>query len=518
MRASHSGVPVGPTPLRAAPSRATTPLPGSFGLSPDPATVNFDDGNVLMGGSPLRLLRLSPRARALLAQWGAGAPVEDRPAGQRLARRLVSAGLLHPRPIAPTFPAAAVTVVIPVRDRPAQLGRLLSSLKGMACIVVDDASTDALLNEEVAMRHRAAFVSLPVNRGPSAARNAGLAAARTPLVAFVDSDCVPAPGWLEPLLGHFDDPLVAAVAPRIVPIPAPLPTYLSRYEDVRSSLDRGPHAGPVRPRSRIPYVPSAALIVRRSIATGQLFDPALRGGEDVDLVWRLVDAGWDVRYEPAGTVTHEGPPTAAAFLARRAFYGTTAGALAQRHPDTMAPLEASVWSVFVWSLALARRPVLSLGTLAVSTLVLARRLSGLVDEPMQVAIRIAGGGTARAALPALGGLTRAWAPLWVLGLLIRRTRRASALALLAPAAGDWVGNPGRLDPIRYTALHVADDVAYGAGVWAGCLRARTLRPLLPRLVWRARVWSSDSLRAQLGGIVSPGQAMPVGPTRETDTA
>ncbi len=63
------------------------------------------------------------------------------------------------------------------------------------------------------------FLALAANAGPAAARNAGLGQVTTPLVAFVDSDCVPDPHWLEPLLGHFDDPMVAAVAPRIVPLP-----------------------------------------------------------------------------------------------------------------------------------------------------------------------------------------------------------------------------------------------------------------------------------------------------------
>ena len=55
-----------------------------------------------------------------------------------------------------------------------------------------------------------------------------------------------------------------------------------------------------------------------------------------------------------------------------------------------------------------------------------------------------------------------------------------------------------LDPVRFAALHVADDVAYGSGVWLGCLRARTLAPLLPRIELRTRIWSTRSLRAQLG--------------------
>jgi len=245
-------------------------------------------------------------------------------------------------------------------------------------------------------------------------------------------------------------------------------------------------------------VPSATLIVRREAVPDALFDSRLRGGEDVDLVWRLVRAGWDVRYEPGATVGHDGPTSAGAWLGRRAFYGTTAGPLARRHPRSLAPLHTSSWTAAVWVLALARKPLPAAGALAVSVAVLAKRLDGLVDEPVKVAGRIAGGGTARSALPALSGLTRAWSPALLFALFWRKTRAAAALALLVPAAGDWLGTRRALDPVRYAALHVADDVAYGSGVWLGCLRARTLAPLLPRIELRTPIWSTRSLRRQLG--------------------
>ncbi len=343
----------------------------------------------------------------------------------------------------------------------------------------------------------ARFVGLAVNVGPGGGRNAGLACVHSAVVAFVDSDCVPRDGWLEPLLGHFDDPLVAAVAPRIVQVPG-------RRADgrppvvPRSSLDRGARAGPVRPGSRIPFVPSAALLVRVDAASGSdLFDAVLRGGEDVDLVWRLAEAGWDVRYEPTSTVAHDGPTTLRSFLARRAFYGTTAAPLSRRHADALAPVHVSGWSLAVWALALARRPVLAQAALATSVAVLAHRLRGLVRDPVAVAAHIAGGGTTRSALPALGSLARAWSPALLLGLAFRRTRRASALALLLPALGDSVADRDGADLVRATALHVADAVAYGAGVWVGCARERTLVPLIPRISWRSRVWSSPALRNEL---------------------
>jgi hypothetical protein len=171
----------------------------------------------------------------------------------------------------------------------------------------------------------------------------------------------------------------------------------------------------------------------------------------------------------------------------------------------------SAWSTAVWGLTLARRPFLALATLAASILILARRLHGLVDRPGRVATTIAGGGTARSFVPALQGLTRAWAPAFVLGLAVTRTRRAAALALLTPALYRWWTTNVDLDPVRYAMLCVADDVAYGTGVWAGSLKARTMRPLLPRVILRSRMWSSKGLRSELGdhgGDDAPGPGQP----------
>jgi mycofactocin system glycosyltransferase len=493
--------------LRPAPDRRTTPLPASFTLHQAASTVHLDGGAVVLGGSPVSLFRVSARAQRHIERWRLGHPVGPQPGARLLGRRLVASGAYAPRPTTASLGTDDVTVVIPVRGRPAQLDRLLHAVAGLACVVVDDASPHAGATKEIAERHGARFVALADNCGPAGARNAGLALVHTPLVAFVDSDCVPAPGWLEPLLGHFDDPVVAAAAPRVVPAPAPASAArdaadpVRAYEAVRSSLDRGRAEGLVRRGSPIPYVPSAALVVRVAAASGTvLFDPTLRGGEDVDLVWRLADAGWDVRYVPASTVEHDGPATLGDFLARRAFYGTSAAPLSRRHTGALAPVDVSAWSLAVWLLAAKRRPVLALGALAASIGLLSSRLRGLTAAPVAVATRIAGDGTARAAVPALSGLTRAWSPALLAALAFRRTRRAAALALLVPALADW-RNDGAVADLRpgpYVALHLADDAAYGAGVWLGCVRERTLAPLVPKVSFRTRVWSARSLRESLG--------------------
>ncbi len=143
------------------------------------------------------------------------------------------------------------------------------------------------------------------SKGPAAARNTGLAACNTDFVAFLDSDVVPRRGWLEALLGHFCDPAVALVAPRIVGL-RQADNLVARYEAVRSSLDLGLREAPVVPYGTVSYVPSAAIICRRSVLK-ELggFDETLKSGEDVDLCWRFIEAGARLRYEPIALVAHD---------------------------------------------------------------------------------------------------------------------------------------------------------------------------------------------------------------------
>ena len=93
-------------------------------------------------------------------------------------------------------------------------------------VVVDDDSDDGAAVARVCGRPNVRLVRRDVNGGPGAARNEALGLVDSELVAFVDSDCRVTEGWLEGLLWWFDDPLVAAVAPRIRPDPErPAPRF-----------------------------------------------------------------------------------------------------------------------------------------------------------------------------------------------------------------------------------------------------------------------------------------------------
>ncbi|HEY2206789.1 MAG TPA: mycofactocin biosynthesis glycosyltransferase MftF [Pseudonocardia sp.] len=550
---------------RAGLSSGHGPLPVGFTVRLDRRTrrLTGEDGRVaLLGGSPMRLLRLAPVAGRLLDGPGEGpdgrpSSSADSPDTERhategtatggsahgrslavrdvtsaaLAGRLLDTGVAHPAPDAPGAPAGpppgAVTVVVPVRDRPGELGRLLAAVAETApgvaeVIVVDDGSAEPLRCAETATVAGARLLRHERSRGPAAARNTGLAEARTELVAFLDSDVVPRAGWLGTLLGHLADPAVALAAPRIVGLPAgehpagehPAgehpPGWLDRYEGLRSSLDLGRDPAPVVPRSRVAYVPSAALLVRRA-AVGAGFDPELRVAEDVDLGLRLHARGWRMRYEPAALVAHEHRVRPVGWWTRKAFYGTGAAPLAGRHPGSVPPAVLSPWTGAACLLLLAQRRAGLAGTavVTVAAWVRTRRTLRGVHRPGRAAARLVGLGLLGALDQAAGLLTRHWWPLTVLGAVrSRRVRRAALAASVVEGLADWYDHRPRdgepaLDPVRYLLAHRADDLGYGAGLWWGVLRARDLGALLPTLTGlprrRGRPATADARPAERSG-------------------
>jgi mycofactocin system glycosyltransferase len=436
------------------------------------------NGRVLIGGDPQRALRLSDAGAQALKVVRTGA--DRHAAAGRLARTLVDSGIAHPqpRPVAP----ASVTVVIPVRDRPRELEAALVALTGarVPVLVVDDGSLDAAAVARACNRHGAGCVRLPVSRGPAAARNAALAELDTTLIAFLDSDCIPPGDWLDRLVGHFADPLVAAVAPRVRGIGGSGTAGgdpVSRFSAARSPVDLGPWPARVRPGGRVAYVPTAALIVRRA-ALGRGFDAALRYGEDVDLVWRMHDAGWRVRYDPAVVVDHREPERWRPLVARRFRYGTSAAALAQRHQRRLAPFVVHPAPLVVVVALLAGRPRTA-GVIIAGQSVLSTKALRRAGVPAVHAAALPTYRAGQMGLTAARTATTLALPLLLAAMASRRARGAALALMVSAPLADWLQRRPGLDPVRWTALSVADDAAYGAGVWWGSLRARTVAPLRP---------------------------------------
>ncbi|MGI5460306.1 mycofactocin biosynthesis glycosyltransferase MftF [Streptomyces sp. CA-249302] len=448
-----------------------------------PQVRQYDGGRVLVGGSPPRLVRLAAAAGPLLKNRRIR--LDSRPAA-RLADRLVALGMAHP--VAAELPPVDVeltTVVVPVRDRALELDRLLTGVGGLTpVIVVDDGSRAPLAVARVAARHGARLIALDENRGPAAARNAGLRQVRTPYVAFADSDVVLTPESLRTLLRHFNDPQLAVVAPRVLGLDTQAPGWLSRYEAARSSLDLGPQPALVHPRSRVSWIPSACLVARVD-ALGKGFDERLRVGEDVDLVWRLTAEGRRIRYDPAVTVRHDHRTRFTKWVARKAYYGSGAHALAQRHGAAIAPATLTPWAATVAGALLAQRawsvPVAG-AVAATVTRGYARDITAGTDDPRRLAASLTGLGIAATAEQTAALLLRHWWPLAAAGCVVsRRVRRATVLAAVVDGLLEHRRCAPELDPVRFVLARRVDDLAYGAGLWAGAVRGRSARCLLPEI-------------------------------------
>jgi hypothetical protein len=99
------------------------------------------------------------------------------------------------------------------------------------------------------------------------------------------------------------------------------------------------------------------------------------------------------------------------------------------------------------------------------------------------AVRLAGRGHILAGLSIARAAGRVWWPL-TLGFAAtgRRARAAVLAALIVPHAIEWIRGPRLMDPVPELALGLADDIAYGLGVWEGMARHGSLAAIRPDLV------------------------------------
>jgi GT2 family glycosyltransferase len=148
------------------------------------------------------------------------------------------------------------------------------------------------------------------------------------VVAFTDDDCVPSEGWLAAMAGAFAsaDPPDVVTGP-VLPLGPPVAGTFAVSS--RTSTERRETAD----RRAAPWEIGTGgnMAVRREWLQRHRFDERLGAGtrglaaEDTDLLYRLLDAGARVRYEPAAVVYHERQP-AGRRRATRWSYGHGIGA------------------------------------------------------------------------------------------------------------------------------------------------------------------------------------------------
>ncbi len=441
-----------------------------------------------MGEKPLRFLKLN-RPLLELVKRGMKEPITPSSQAESKVLEALVSRWFAVRNVAGAQASATlpfVSIIIPVMDRAEELGRCLDSIsrllypkEKLELIVVDDGSRDN--SKEVAASFGAVVLdSGGTGTGPAAARNCGSRAARGELLAFIDSDCIASPEWLEELVGLFDDPEVAAVGGFVDGMHTS--SFLDRYELAMSSLTLGNRERSGQQGEDTFYLPSCNLLVRSSVFRGASgFNPEMHVGEDVDLTWRFRDSGHRIIYMPKGKIGHEHRNAFFPFLKRRFQYGTSEAMLQILHPVRrkrmiVPPVLALALLITIVSIV-KLNPIgaaSSLFLMAADSLLYRRRLARL-------GLKLDWGTVFLARLRALGSLAYYIAfhliryyltPLTLASLIFPRFGAALFVTLLAVGLMDYIVRKPRLFILPFFFYYTMEQYAYGAGVFWGCLKLR----------------------------------------------
>ncbi|MBI2527825.1 MAG: glycosyltransferase [Candidatus Rokubacteria bacterium] len=203
-------------------------------------------------------------------------------------------------------PGPRVTVVVPAYKRTEMVRMALGSLLAQDLepdayeVIVVDSSPDGANLRLVAALAREAPCALRCwakpAEGPGPSRNLGARQARGEIVAFMDSDCQAAPGWLRAGLAAFAEG-VGLVQGRTLGDPAGTPGIFTWHVEVEEEN----------------FIYECANIFYRRAAFEQAggfgvdLTPRAEtpmGGEDVELAWRVKRLGWTSRFARDAVVYH----------------------------------------------------------------------------------------------------------------------------------------------------------------------------------------------------------------------
>ncbi|HYG23847.1 MAG TPA: glycosyltransferase [Verrucomicrobiae bacterium] len=247
---------------------------------------------------------------------------------------------------APCFPLRRyprISVVVASYNGDRTLRNCLQSLQRLnypdyEVILVDDGSSDTTPKIAAEFPH-ARTIRHPRNLGLSIARNTGISAASGEIVAFTDSDCRADEDWLYHLAATLQDgEFIGAGGPNLLP-----PEDSAVAAAVMASPGGPAHV--MLTDRQAEHIPGCNMAFYRS-ALEEIggFDPTYtKAGDDVDICWRLQQAGYRIGFSPAAFVWHYRRSTVQAYLKQQHGYGEAEAMLVRKHPENFNALGGSIW-------------------------------------------------------------------------------------------------------------------------------------------------------------------------------
>lgn len=274
-----------------------------------------------------------------VTDWGFGVTRHDR-------SPKAAADELRRWSTAASAPTASVSVVVCAYNEAANIDACIRSVlanrhPAHEVIVCDDGSEDDTAQR--AAHHPVRLLRLP-RGGLSAARNAGMRAATGDVVAYLDADAEAGPDWVEQIARAFADPgVVAAGGPN------------HPFDDA-GLVEHAVASSPGNPREVLvaddeaEHVAGCNMAIRRSVLQDLAgFDVSYRtAGDDVDLCWRLLDAGGRIAFAPTAAVRHHRRATVKGYLRQQRGYGRAERMLQGPHRERFNSIGQARWRGVVY--------------------------------------------------------------------------------------------------------------------------------------------------------------------------
>ena len=298
----------------------------------------------------------------LIEDWAFGLVDRERnrkPAFQAVQKAYT--GTLPPR--LPDYPMVSVVVCAYNAER--TMEACLDSLRELnypnyEVVVINDGSKDGTL--AIAEKFDYCRIISQENKGLSVARNVGAGAAKGDIIAYTDSDCVADPDWLTYLVAKMQAANLSAVGgPNFPPpedslVPSAVAVSPGGPTHVLLSDDEAEHIAGCNMAFR-----------REALERVGWFDPLYRAaGDDVDMCWRLQNAGYKIGFSPAAVIWHYRRNTVEAYLSQQRGYGKAEALVYNKHPTRFNLFGQARWLGRIYgdlsaSFLLSRQPLIYSG-------------------------------------------------------------------------------------------------------------------------------------------------------------
>jgi len=204
-------------------------------------------------------------------------------------------------------------------------------------IIVDDGSRDS--TSQIAAEFPEFRLIRQPNKGLSTARNVGLHAARGELIAYTDSDCVVDPHWLTLIVREMvEGKLGGCGGPNY-------PPHEKGWIEGCVAASPGAPSHVLIGDDRAEHLAGCNMVFdKAALESVGGFDPQFTAaGDDVDICWRLMIAGYSLGYCPSAFVWHFRRNTVKAYYCQQRGYGRAEAMLHLKYPERFNTLGQIKW-------------------------------------------------------------------------------------------------------------------------------------------------------------------------------